>query len=120
LAAVVATASTSINIRCANTTGAPADDRIPVLVGLQPTHDAHSATGYSTRYDMEHWTMTCPRNFTKEQIIAGLKAGRTLMQDRSDAPEYTDLLELEKAGLVTSELVVFDEQSSALRWRWKK
>jgi len=61
----------------------------------------------------------CPRNFTKEQIIAGLKAGRTLMMDRKDAPEYADLLELQEQGLVTSELVVFDEQSSALRWRWK-
>jgi hypothetical protein len=62
---------------------------------------------------------SCPRNFTKEQIIAGLKAGRTLMMDRRDAPEFEDLLELQAQGLVTSELVVFDEQSSALRWRWK-
>jgi hypothetical protein len=62
---------------------------------------------------------TCPRNFTKEQIIEGLKAGRTLIMDRRDAPEFVDLLELRAQGLVTSELVVVDEQSSALVWRWK-
>lgn len=62
--------------------------------------------------------MTCPRNMTKEQMIAGLKAGRTLMMDRRDAPEFNDLLELQALGMVTSELVTFDEQSSALRWRW--
>jgi len=62
--------------------------------------------------------MNCPRNMTKEQMIAGLKAGRTLMMDRRDAPEFNDLLELQALGLVTSELVQFDEQSSALRWRW--
>lgn len=39
---------------------------------------------------------------------------------RKDAPEYRDLLELQEQGLVTSELVEFDEQSSALRWRWVK
>ena len=63
--------------------------------------------------------MTCPRNFTKEQIIAGLKAGRTLCMDRKDAPEYADLLELQAQGLVTSQLVEIDEQSSVLKWRWK-
>lgn len=62
----------------------------------------------------------CPRNMTREQMIAGLRAGRTLMMDRRDAPEFADLLELQALGLVTSELVQFDEQSSALRWRWKK
>lgn len=45
--------------------------------------------------------MTCPRNFTREEIIAGLKAGRTLVVDRRDAPELADLLELEEQGLVT-------------------
>jgi hypothetical protein len=60
----------------------------------------------------------CPRNFTKDEMIAGLKAGRTLMLDRRDAPELADLQELERQGLVASELVTFDEQSSALRWRW--
>lgn len=63
--------------------------------------------------------MDCPRNFTKEQIIAGLKAGRTLVVDRRDAPELPDLLELEREGLVESHLVEFDEQSSALKFKWK-
>lgn len=48
----------------------------------------------------------CPRNLTKDQIIAGLKAGRSLMVDRRDAPELEDLLELEAEGLVTSKLIV--------------
>lgn len=61
---------------------------------------------------------TCKRNFTKEQLIAGLKAGRTLVMDRRDAPELDDLLELERQGLVTQQFVVYDEQSSAVRWRW--
>jgi hypothetical protein len=52
-------------------------------------------------------------------MIAGLKAGRTLMLDRRDAPELDDLMELERQGLVTSQMVNHDEQSSALRWRWK-
>ena len=60
----------------------------------------------------------CPRVFTKEQLITGLKAGRRAMVDRKDAPELQDLLELERQGLVKSELVVFDEQSSALRFSW--
>lgn len=63
--------------------------------------------------------MTCPRNFTKDQIIAGLKAGRTLVMDRSDAPELADLLDLERQGLVTQQFVAIDEQSSAIRWRWR-
>lgn len=62
----------------------------------------------------------CPRNLTKAQMIVGLKAGRSLMVDRKDAPELEDLLAMEKEGLVTSELIVFDEQSSALKFRWKK
>lgn len=62
----------------------------------------------------------CPRIFTKEQIIAGLKSGRIMVQDRRDAPEYADLLELEAQGLVTQELIEIDEQSSIVRWRWKE
>ena len=54
----------------------------------------------------------CRRNFTKEQIIEGLKAGRTFNVDRSDAPELEDLRELERQGLVTSKLKEIDDQSS--------
>lgn len=61
----------------------------------------------------------CRRNFTKEQIIAGLKAGRSFMVDRRDAPELDDLFDLESEGLVTQEFVVTGSQSSAIRWRWK-
>lgn len=61
----------------------------------------------------------CIRNFTKEQLIEGLKAGRTLVVDRRDAPELDDLLDLERQGLVAQEFVQFDEQSSAVKWRWK-
>ena len=58
----------------------------------------------------------CPRNFSRDAILAGLKAGRTLNVDRRDAPELTDLMELEAAGLVTSRLVEIDEQSSVLKF----
>jgi hypothetical protein len=61
----------------------------------------------------------CPRNFTKDQIIEGLKAGRTFNIDRSDAPELDDLRELERQGLVTSQLKDIDDQSSVLKFRWK-
>ena len=63
--------------------------------------------------------MTCPRNFTKDQLIAGLKAGRTLVLDRRDAPELDDLLALEADGLVEQQFVQIDDQSSAIKWKWK-
>lgn len=62
----------------------------------------------------------CPRNLTNDQIIAGLKEGRSLMVDRRDTPELEDLLALEAEGLVTSKLITFDEQSSALKFTWNK
>ena len=63
--------------------------------------------------------MSCPRNFTREQIVEGLKAGRTLMVDRSDAPELEDIIDLKNEGLVTTELIEIDTQSTALKVRWK-
>lgn len=63
--------------------------------------------------------MSCPRNFTKDQIITGLKAGRTMVMDRRDAPEFEDLLDLERQGLVTQQFVEIDDQSSAVKWRWR-
>jgi hypothetical protein len=57
----------------------------------------------------------CPRVFTKEQMIAGLKSGKTFVVDRCDAPELPELLEMERAGLVESRFVEYDEQSSALK-----
>ncbi len=62
--------------------------------------------------------MTCKRNFTKDQLIAGLKAGKTLCMDRRDAPEVDDLLDLERQGLVTQEFIILDEQSTVIKWRW--
>lgn len=64
--------------------------------------------------------MTCKRNFTKEEMIAGLKAGKSLIMDRRDAPELIDLLELEKQGLVTQVFHQVDEQSSYIRWTWNQ
>lgn len=64
--------------------------------------------------------MTCPRLMSKEDMIFGLQRGKTLCVDRKDAPELADLMEMEKEGWVTSELVVIDEQSSVLKFRWKK
>jgi hypothetical protein len=63
--------------------------------------------------------MNCPRMLSREQIIVGLQAGRTLNVDRRDAPELVDLLELERQGLVQSRLVEIDEQSSVLKFWWK-
>ena len=59
-----------------------------------------------------------PRRLTKEQMIAGLRAGRTLYVNRRDAPEFPELLAMEMAGLVESRLVKIDEQSSILKFRW--
>ena len=62
--------------------------------------------------------MTCKRNFSREELITGLKAGRTLNLDRIDAPELEDLRELEQQGLVVSEFVQIDEQSTVIKYRW--
>ncbi len=64
--------------------------------------------------------MDCRRNFSREEMIAGLMAGRTLHVDRCDAPELDDLLALEREGRVTSQLIEIDEQSSVLKFRWVK
>lgn len=62
----------------------------------------------------------CPRVLTKDEIVLGLKAGRSLIIDRCDAPELPELLEMERHGLVTSQLVEYDDQSSAMKFRWKQ
>lgn len=54
---------------------------------------------------------------SRDEIVAGLKAGRTLNVDRRDAPELDILFDLEREGLVESRLVEIDEQSSVLKWR---
>ena len=60
----------------------------------------------------------CPRMFTKEQMIEGLKAGKCLRVDRKDAPELPELLEMEEQGLVRSKLVEVDEQYSYRAFWW--
>jgi len=62
--------------------------------------------------------MTCKRNFSLNEMIEGLKAGRTLCLDRIDAPELEDLQELERQGLVVSKLVCIDDQCSVMKYRW--
>lgn len=54
----------------------------------------------------------------REQIIDGLKAGRTLVIDRKDSPALPICLQLETEGLVTQEFVQYDDQSSAVKFRW--
>jgi len=62
--------------------------------------------------------MDLPRNFSKEEIIEGLKAGRTLVVDRKDCPELRDLIELEAQGLVTSDLRTMEYQYSRVEFTW--
>ena len=63
--------------------------------------------------------MTRPRISSKEELIAGLRAGRVAVIVRRDAPELQDLVVLERDGYVTSELVETDEQSTVLKFRWR-
>ena len=57
---------------------------------------------------------------TREELLVGFKAGRTLVVDRKDAPVLPLLWEMEREGLVESEFVEYDEQSSALKFRLAK
>jgi hypothetical protein len=61
--------------------------------------------------------MPCHRVISKDELIAGLKAGKTACVDRRDAPELQDLLELQDQGLVTSTLVEGDQYSVA-KFTW--
>lgn len=55
---------------------------------------------------------------TRDQIVAGLQAGKVLVIDRRDSPALPICLALESEGLVTQEFVQYDEQSSAIKFRW--
>jgi|1185.fasta_scaffold68518_2 hypothetical protein len=57
---------------------------------------------------------------TREEIVKGLKAGRVLHIDRMDSPALPIVVELEREGKVTTQLVQHDEQSSSLRVVWSK
>jgi hypothetical protein len=54
---------------------------------------------------------------SREEIIRGLKVGRTLVVDRRDSPALPIALELEEKGLATQEFIQYDEQSSAVKFR---
>jgi hypothetical protein len=89
-----------------------------ILVNSVTTITGKSPECFSTVHRMfqARKAMTgCPRVFTKEQMIAGLKSGKTFVVDRCDAPELPELLEMERAGLEESRFVEYDEQSSALK-----
>jgi hypothetical protein len=57
---------------------------------------------------------------TREEILNGLKSGKTLVIDRSDAPELKIVMKLQDEGYVTTELRQIDDQSSQLRVRYIK
>jgi hypothetical protein len=64
--------------------------------------------------------VSCPRVISQDELLAGLQAGRTAVVDRKDAPELQDLLQWEREGLVTSELVRgMTSSASVLKFRWK-
>lgn len=55
---------------------------------------------------------------TREEVVAGLRAGRTLVIERRDSPVLPIVMDLEREGLVTTELRQHDEQSSDLKVVW--
>jgi hypothetical protein len=56
---------------------------------------------------------------TEDEAIAGLKAGRTLMVDRRDCPLSPRLLDMAAAGVLDATHISHDEQSSAIRFKWR-
>lgn len=54
---------------------------------------------------------------TRSEVLAGLKAGRALIIDNKANEFLPWLLKLEGHGLVASEFVQYDEQSSAIKFR---
>ena len=57
---------------------------------------------------------------TRDELLFGFQAGRSLIVDRKDSPVLPLLWEMEREGLIVSELVQYDEQSSALRFSIKE
>lgn len=56
-------------------------------------------------------------DLSREEIMAGLRAGKTLCIDRRDSPTLPTVLQMEREGQVVTELVQLDEQSSVLKVR---
>ena len=57
---------------------------------------------------------------TRDELLRGFCAGRKLIVDRKDSPVLPLLWEMEDEGLIVSELIQYDEQSSALRFSLKE
>ena len=57
---------------------------------------------------------------TRDELLFGFQAGRSLIVDRKDSPVLPLLWEMEREGLIVSELIQYDEQSSALRFSLKE
>lgn len=55
---------------------------------------------------------------TQDELLSGLKEGKVCVVDRRDFPLLPYLLELERDGKVKSAVIIYDEQSSALRFWW--
>lgn len=53
----------------------------------------------------------------RDEILDGLRKGRTLNINRRDSPVLPIVLELEREGLVTTEIVQIDSQSSEMKVR---
>ena len=55
---------------------------------------------------------------TKEEVLKGLKAGRTLCCDRKDEPLLPWLLD--HPNIENSGIIQVDDQSSVIKFWWKK
>lgn len=56
-------------------------------------------------------------DLSRDEIMTGLRAGKVLNIDRKDSPTLPTVLQMEREGLVITELVQLDEQSSVLKVR---
>lgn len=57
------------------------------------------------------------REISRDEVLAGVQAGRTLVIQRKDDPNLPMLMEMQEEGLIVSELKQLDEQSSILKFR---
>ena len=57
---------------------------------------------------------------TRKEIVERLQRGWVLCIDQATAPELDIVRDLNREGLVMTELIEIDEQSTVLKVRWKK
>ena len=57
---------------------------------------------------------------TQEEAMQGFNSGRTLVVDRKDEPLLPWLLQQVNAGVLTRELIQYDDQSSAMKFKRAK